>query len=441
MQILGKRSHVIMWALLAVLALAALVGIARAVRGPHVSVGTAVAGQGPLERRVSADGVMQSRADIDVYTPVQTTVERIFVADGQRVSRGQPLVSLDREPFVLAKVQALAAYRQAESGGHIARKGDPTSADYDAAKAAVDAARRTLWAARKKHEAAKPTLIPGPTGVTAVPADSIQLRVQLAEAEAGYRQAVAARRKLDVAADLWPELAAADTSAEQARLAYRKAVRDLRQTTVRAPVDGSVFLQSSTGSGAQAVAGLALQGPQRKLSRGQAVGPSAPLLRIVDERRMKFVADVDESDIVSVRRGQRGVVTLDAFADRAIPGAVRRVSVLSKTTQSGGSAFAVELLPARLAPGLKIGMNGTAEIVVARRERAVQAPLQAVTHRDGQDVVFVVTGGVARVRVVKLGFAGDSVYEVRSGLRAGERIVTSGLKDLTDGAAVREQSP
>jgi multidrug efflux pump subunit AcrA (membrane-fusion protein) len=61
----------------------------------------------------------------------------------------------------------------------------------------------------------------------------------------------------------------------------------------------------------------------------------------------------------------------------------------------------------------------------------------AVLQREGGAAVFVVSGGKASMRRVRLGEAVASRFEVIEGLAAGERTVTRGNERLRDGQQVR----
>ena len=63
-------------------------------------------------------------------------------------------------------------------------------------------------------------------------------------------------------------------------------------------------------------------------------------------------------------------------------------------------------------------------------------PLESAVGLSGVTRVFVVEGGVAKSRPVKLGRVKDGRQEVLSGLKGGELVVTSGQTKLSDGKAV-----
>lgn len=426
-----KWKRWIVWGAIALVAVLALAGVAGGLSGPKVKVKTATVEDTGLERRVSASGVTASRADVDVYSPLTGTIRRVYISDQSRVRMGQQIIEIEPAPYRVAVAQAYAAYLAAKASAHAVGKGEPTFADYSAARAAADAAYRAYWVAQREFEEMTPEVVVGPSGTTTMPASYRQLRLQVAQTEAAYKQSLATLAQLDVASDTGPDHVAGSANVEQSYLAYLKAKDDLRKTCVRAPIAGVVFLDTFTGTTAQ--------GPPRTLAKHQAVSPQTPLCRIIDARRMKFVADVDEADIASVKTGQKARITLDAFEDRTFWGTMTKVSILSKTTASGGSAFAGDLLLPAAAKGLRVGMNGTADIIITRRASALQVPIEAVTERDGKDVVFAIVGGKAKLIEVELGFATDTVYEVKQGLSGGETVAISSLDELGDGMKVGEE--
>jgi HlyD family secretion protein len=98
--------------------------------------------------------------------------------------------------------------------------------------------------------------------------------------------------------------------------------------------------------------------------------------------------------------------------------------------------------PADLRPDL----SATAEIIVDRRQQALAVPIVSVTLRSGEDGeeekegVFVVEEGVVRWRTVTLGLTGATHFEVLTGLRAGDRVVSGPFQQiltLEDGSPIR----
>ena len=57
-------------------------------------------------------------------------------------------------------------------------------------------------------------------------------------------------------------------------------------------------------------------------------------------------------------------------------------------------------------------------------------------HEGGQTSVLVAAAGKAQRRAIVTGLADDEHVEVRSGLKAGELVITRGQAGLPDGAAI-----
>lgn len=88
-------------------------------------------------------------------------------------------------------------------------------------------------------------------------------------------------------------------------------------------------------------------------------------------------------------------------------------------------------------PWMVAGARVRASAVTRRAENAVLVSHDALLEREGRTGAFVVEGGRARWRTVEVGLANDSLAEARSGLRAGDRVVTAGRTSLEEGMRVR----
>ncbi len=89
---------------------------------------------------------------------------------------------------------------------------------------------------------------------------------------------------------------------------------------------------------------------------------------------------------------------------------------------------------------LRAGQMITAR-VLWKTEPGVLVPTPAVIHLTGQDFVFVAEqqgkNWVAKQKLVKLGDIQGNAYLVHTGLQPGQKIVVSGIQNLTDGMAIQ----
>ena len=79
------------------------------------------------------------------------------------------------------------------------------------------------------------------------------------------------------------------------------------------------------------------------------------------------------------------------------------------------------------------GMFVRAEIVKKSIEQTLSVPLYSVLSRNGDKVVFVEEGGVARRQNVELGILEEWRVQVTNGLVPGDRVIVEGHRNVEDG--------
>lgn len=293
-----------------------------------------------IEAPPKVSGFIEADA-IRLGSRVGGRVKAVYAVEGAAVKAGEVLVELD--PYDLAERRAgavaAAAQRRAEHARLVAgarpeeiaqaaaRAQDaaarldllvhgPRPQDIEAAQARVDVSVATLELARKTFERTQTLVEKGGTSredldraTEAVAAAESALRVrrlELAVLREGSRaeDVAAARAQVAEAAaalDLLragsraEDVAAAKSAAESAEAAVAAIDRQIDELTVRAPSDGVV----------EAV----------ELHPGDLVAPSAPVLSIVDPRRLRVRAYLPE-DRLDVRTGAALDVGVDAFPGR-----------------------------------------------------------------------------------------------------------------------------
>jgi RND family efflux transporter MFP subunit len=223
--------------------------------------------------------------------------------------------------------------------------------------------------------------------------------LQLKQARADHRDAsgTAARRQTQI-------------SLYNAESAYAKAKSDLADLvalraykTITAPADGTVTAVSiSAGSDAPS---------------GTAITMIAGTLQIT--------TNVVESDISAIKVDQQADATIDAI-DASLKGTVVSIDPVGADSGSSGVvSFAVvvqlDAPPAELRPG----MSADISIVAASATNVVAVPSRALSGSAGNYTVRVVAAdGTVSVRSVQVGLVTSSLAEIKSGLQAGEQVVT-----------------
>ncbi len=170
---------------------------------------------------------------------------------------------------------------------------------------------------------------------------------------------------------------------------------------------------------------------------GQMVDAGIRLYRIADLGIVWVLAEIYEQDLPFVQLGQEAVVKVPAFPDREFRG---RVTFVYPTVDEKTRTARVRLEFENPGYFLKPGMFVSAQIQAELAASAVLVPDSAVLRSGAKNTVFVaLDGGKFEARDVALGVEGsDDLVQVLSGLKAGERIVTSGQFLLDSESQLRE---
>jgi len=166
------------------------------------------------------------------------------------------------------------------------------------------------------------------------------------------------------------------------------------------------------------------------VEEGAAIRERQPIVYLPDLSEMKVNARIHESRISLIKAGLSATVKVDAYPDDEFRAVIDTVASVPSST---GSFFSRDLKEyeavirlheagndvSRLRPGL------TAEIVmlVSSREDVLQAPIQSVMTVVSQQIAFVIKGGKAELRRVKIGESNDRMVEVLEGIDVGEVVV------------------
>ncbi len=153
---------------------------------------------------------------------------------------------------------------------------------------------------------------------------------------------------------------------------------------------------------------------------------------------MVLRAPMIDSDIARLSPGMPVLVRLSAVPGGEIEGVISEID--ARANPSSGAFEVTVALPAN--PALRSGQIGTAEFRVAAAPDAsgLAVPASAVFNvRADEGFVYLLDPKTSRVRAraVQIGRIDDKELIVTGGLRPGDRIVTSGLVLLTDGAKVK----
>lgn len=160
---------------------------------------------------------------------------------------------------------------------------------------------------------------------------------------------------------------------------------------------------------------------------GDLATPGRALLELENPAALRLEADVPEALIANLKLGDRLPVHIAAMKAELSGG----ISEIAPAADAGSRTFLVKLdLPTT--SGLRSGQFGRVAIPVAE-VNALRVPASAVVVRGQMELVFVVAGQQAQMRLVKTGKRLGSEIEIVSGVNSGETLVAEGAGALVDG--------
>jgi RND family efflux transporter MFP subunit len=157
-------------------------------------------------------------------------------------------------------------------------------------------------------------------------------------------------------------------------------------------------------------------------------------MRLVSIERLYFEGELPETEYRFVSDGCKAVVSVDSLQGKEIEGRVERVIPVAREATR---KFLARIKLIGLHEFIMPGSFARGRMVVGEVKGAIMIPTTCVVRDRERAYVFVVDGGRARRRDVKVGIEVGEKVQVVSGLSAGEMVVVSGQERLYDGAPVR----
>ena len=400
-----------------------------------------------LEAIVSASGKIQPKRQVNISANTMGRVTRLAVEEGQRVKQGQFLLEIDPRSLTGQLQRGEASVAGARSALLHART------LVEQARANVELAQQNL---KRQQELWK-------EGLTTREA------FDRAENDLNVRQAELRAREQDV------QTREQQIRQEQAGLETTR--YNLSQIVIESPMDGLVT--------------------RRNIEEGENVvvgtmnNAGTVILTIADMSVIEAEVEVDETDIPNVELGQQAKVTIDAVEGKTFTGRVTeignspiQVAGQAQTGQRQATNFKVVVTLDQEVPDVRPGFTCTAEITTSTRAQAVSVPIQALTVREmlfdqkgnlvhepppvrkrggpaaaveptvsaaepppghtrkETEGVFVIRDGKALFVPVTVGIAGERYFEVLSGIKDGDRVITgpfASVRQLADGEEVKTE--
>jgi len=329
----------------------------------------------PLDVTLSMPAELSAYQSVAVYPRVTGFVKTVAVDRGSRVNAGEVLAVLEAPELIAQRSEGQSKLQGAEAQlAAVRAKADANAGTYERLKAA----------------SATPGVVAGNDLVVAqktVEADANQIAAAQQGVEAA-RQSLAATREME---------------------GYLR---------VTAPFDGVIT--------------------ERNVHPGALVGPSSgtgstPMLRLVQERRLRLVVAVPEAYVAGITTGAVIPFTTAAYPGQTFSGRIARISrAVDVPTRTMAVELDVDNGNGRLAPG----SFGQVRWPVRRTGPSLLVPSGTVASTTGRTFVIRVNNGHAEWVDVTTGLTSGRMVEVFGDLHAGEQVAARGTDEIQAGAAV-----
>lgn len=335
---------------------------------------------------VSETGNVATNGTINISSPTNGKVENVYVTNGQHVTEGETLFTVESSA---TEQEAQAAY-----------------ANYLTATSSLGTAQATMHSLQSGMFGAWDTYKNLAENDTFENSDGTPKNDQrtlpeyhIAEkdwlaAEARYKnqQSVVAQTQAQVSST-W--------------LLYQAT----QNATVKATTDGTVSNLSIT------------QGSS--VNTGTALAPAAPILSISNFATTEVIVLLGEGDIAKIKDGQNADIDVNAASEKVYKGVVRRVDTIGTDNQGvvRYNAYIEVLNPDNM---LRPGMNADVDITTNKLSNVLSVPNSAVKpYQGGRAVRIIGKNDEVTYKPVKIGTRGTSKTQILSGIKEGEEVITS----------------
>lgn len=325
---------------------------------------------GPLEAAIKDVGNLEPSRLIQVKSEQGGTIRKIFVEEGDKVSKGQKLAIIEQETqFATQLTQARASVRVAETN---------------------------LQVAKSKYERYK-----------ALNDMGIVSRDQFEDYKRNYETAVLQfqnDKKL-----LWLLLKGSGYDPEAMMQSVDEfVVPRLEQTIVISPIEG-VVTKINLEEGEQVASGVSF------------FVTTTALMEVADTTKMQIKAYINEVDIAQVILGQRVKISLDAIPNREFAGHISKITPKGQIVDNIMSYEVITDIDQK-DPAMLPGMTADIDIITGTKENALYIPIEFIQKEGRDSYVYVKENGQKTKRIVTPGIKSELYVEILKGISPGEAV-------------------
>lgn len=361
--------------------------------------------RGDIVLSVTADGNLSLPWDRKLTFGTTGTVEEINVEQGEWVTEGQVLASLDATSLELAVRAAEVDLESAINSYSQLITPYPYSTFAFALPESLEDIRVALQGIKEAQEELRKGLEGEQYSITEVKEKLRLAQDSLTKAES--KLAFGLGEGVTPGESYWT-LRAAQIAVEKAQIDLDTANNNLEKTIMIAPFDGTIAkVDVKEGD---------------KLSAWDYA--TKTIIELIDPTTMELEIKVDEIDIPDVELNQRAIISVDALPDVELEGKVTFICPVS-TEESGVIMYEVTIgFDVPQGSTFKSGMSATVDIIIDEQSNVLLVPNRAIKHdSQGNPVIEVMVNGQIQEKSVIIGISDGFRTEIVEGLNEGDLVV------------------
>ena len=351
-----------------------------------------------LDVSVNYTGAIYPYSEVTVYPRVAGQLSNYNVYPGDRVDAGQTLATLD-------------AIERTSQTGEAQAAVSALLADVDVSRAEVEEQRQQIDQVQADLEYLRlqRDRFASLTAAGATPQDQYDLLVSQVEAKESMLQG--SRAKLD---RLQAQVTSDQAQASRAEAQLGSASAFEGYTQISAPISGIV--------------------QERMADPGVVVQPGMGIFKIGDYGQVRLRANVAQQDASRIQIGTPIIARIPG-SDSA--GVIRgEITSIFPQTDTTTRTVTVEAVVNNPNQQLLSGQFVEMEIITEQRPSALSIPQNALVQYNGEPAVWVANGDTAQRKAVTTGLTSADRIEIKNGLAAGDRVITSGYSRLMEDSKI-----
>ncbi len=388
--------------------------------------------QGELTVKISATGVVEPNFQVEVKSKASGEVLSFPFEEGDRVKKGALLLQLDKsdEQRNVAKARAdlsssAAKYKKAQTS--LVLQKTKYSTDIKTSQSEIETAIANLKESEDKLKRQSELY-----DKKFVSRESLDAAATLYKVN--QENLIQAQTKLQRAKDSIHDITMKENEIElvlsevkRSEISLAEVEERLEETEIFAPIDG-VIIEKFVEEGQIIASGISN------------VSGGTPIATIADMSRLFIIADIDETDIGSVKIGHAVKITADAFPGKEFKGKVTRIAPQG-LIENSITIFKVKIeVKGAGKTLLKPMMSSNIDIVTQKVKDAVYVTRAGMRKdEEGKFVMLLKNDEPEKVRV-ETGIRNPIHIQVTSGLSPGDEVILGDWEKILEESKEKKSS-